>query len=124
MPIPPRYSAGRLNTWLSLIVLPLVCAEPVAVGRSTLPAWMPLPEMSVTTLPFTTACWVPSPRASPAAPRCTNASPTNWMFWSYVNDTLPGIWVHAAYGHLPSVYDDGGTWHRPWDAAPSEPVTW
>jgi hypothetical protein len=82
MPIPPWNSAGSPNTWLSLIVLWLVWAAPVAVGRSTLPIWMPLPDVSVTTLPLTRSFCEPSPSVRPAAPRWTKASPVNWMFWS------------------------------------------
>src|SRR2546430_16493321 len=91
-PIPPRYSTGVLKTWLSAIVLPIVCEEPVALGRSTLPSSMPLPEVSVTTLPLTSAFWVPSPRPNPAPPRWTNASPVKETFRSYVRVTLAGIW--------------------------------
>src|SRR5205814_7437220 len=51
MPMPPWYSAGRLNTWLSAMVLASVWDDPVAVGMSTLPSWMPLPDVSVTMFP-------------------------------------------------------------------------
>src|SRR6266487_4308003 len=123
MPTPPRNSAGRLNTRLSVTVLLNVCDEPVAVGMFTLPNWIPLPEMSVNTLPLTRSFCDPLFRPKPAPPRWTNESLVNWMCWSKPNDTLAGVWVQAAYGQVPCTLA-GATSHSAWRAAPSGPVTW
>ena len=118
IPTPPRYSTAAAETRLSAIVLPLVRSAPVACGLSTAPSSMPLPEMSVNTLPLTRLLALPSPRSRPAAPRWTKPSPVNWTSWAYPKDTFAGSLVHAPYGQAPP----GAKVHRPSVLYPVVPV--
>src|SRR5947207_14012257 len=98
---PPWNSVGRPKKWLSDTVSRLVRSAPVAVGRSSPPSCRPLPAMSVNTQPCTVVVWVPSPRSSPVAPRCTKPSPRNETLRVYRKDTLPGVVVQFPYGQVP-----------------------
>src|SRR6266508_6003005 len=88
---------------LLTIRLRVVRSAPVAFGLFTSPSWMPLADTSVKTLPCTVTFWVPLPRSSAAPPRWANPLPVNRICCAYRNDTLPGVLVHAPYGHVPPV---------------------
>ena len=74
--------------------------------------------MSVNTLPLTSSFWLPLPRSSPAAPRCTNPLLVNWTLRALVKETLAGSLVQAPYGQVPP----GAKSQSPCTAKPLLPV--